>query len=237
MRSVRPAAPERFREALDLYDAVMGDLLADRSPEHLDRPVGMLVLGGLAAAVLVATTALARSGVSDLERQALDAVASVGGPTELIVWLPMQFGSALAPPVVAAFAAVRWRRWRPTVGALVVGLAAWWAAKVVKDWVARGRPADVVAGFVAKGSAPTDGLGFPSGHAAVAFALATVLAPYVQRPWRVGLYALATVVALARVHIGAHLPLDVVGGAALGVVLGAAWHLAVGIPDDVPDGR
>ncbi len=47
----------------------------------------------------------------------------------------------------------------------------------------------------------------------------------------------ATVVALARVHIGAHLPLDVVGGAALGVVLGAAWHLAVGIPDDVPDGR
>ena len=74
------------------------------------------------------------------------------------------------------------------------------------------------------------GLGFVSGHATVAFALATVQRPYRSRSWTVGAYALAILVAFARVHLGAHLLLDVIGGAALGVLLGTSWHLAVGSP-------
>jgi membrane-associated phospholipid phosphatase len=136
--------------------------------------------------------------------------------------------------VVAAGSWWAWRRWRPTVGALVVGLIAWQLAKVVKDEVQRGRPVSVLDDYVERWGSPTDGLGFVSGHSAVAFALATVLSPYLRRPWRWTAYGVAAVVAIARIHVAAHFPLDTVGGAALGCLLGWCYHLAVGVPDDVP---
>jgi len=80
--------------------------------------------------------------------------------------------------------------------------------------------------------APDDGLGYLSGHATMAFTLAAVLSPYLTRRWRVVAYGLAGAVALARVHLGAHFPLDVVAGAALGYGLGWLWNLAVGVPAD-----
>lgn len=59
---------------------------------------------------------------------------------------------------------------------------------------------------------------FPSGHTTVAFAFATALGDAIHRPWaRVGLYALATGTAWARVAQEAHWTSDVVAGAALGV--------------------
>jgi len=59
---------------------------------------------------------------------------------------------------------------------------------------------------------------FPSGHTAAAFAFATSLGDAVDRPWaRVGLYALATGTAWARVAQEAHWVSDVIAGAAIGV--------------------
>jgi tRNA A-37 threonylcarbamoyl transferase component Bud32 len=43
-------------------------------------------------------------------------------------------------------------------------------------------------------------------------------------------WALVLVVLLARVYTGAHLPLDVIGGAALGWAVGATVHLLIGAP-------
>ena len=63
-----------------------------------------------------------------------------------------------------------------------------------------------------------------------------MLRPYQSPPWRAASVGLAATVAFARVHVGAHLPLDVVGGAALGVLLGSAWNSAVGSPPS-PDHR
>ena len=42
--------------------------------------------------------------------------------------------------------------------------------------------------------------------------------------------ALAAIVAIARVYVGAHLPLDVIGGAALGSPRGSLVHLLLGAP-------
>jgi undecaprenyl-diphosphatase len=103
----------------------------------------------------------------------------------------------------------------------------------VKEIVGRGRPADELEGIVLRPGAPTEGLGFVSGHTCVAFALASVLAPYL-RPWmRVVAYGLALVVGFARMHVGAHLFLDVVAGAALGCVCGWLWNVVVGVPRTV----
>lgn len=72
---------------------------------------------------------------------------------------------------------------------------------------------------------PTD-LSFPSGHAATSFAGATLLARSVPR-LAVPFYALAAAIALSRVYVGVHYPLDILGGAVLGIGVATALRLLV----------
>jgi undecaprenyl-diphosphatase len=69
---------------------------------------------------------------------------------------------------------------------------------------------------------------FPSGHATVAFASATVLALAVPR-LRVPLYVLAALIAFSRVYVGVHYPFDVLAGAVLGVGLAIALRKLAGV--------
>jgi membrane-associated phospholipid phosphatase len=91
----------------------------------------------------------------------------------------------------------------------------------------RRRPSDVPPGaqfndtFFAGGKSPFKGSSFPSGHAAGAFAVATVVATryHTHRwvPWAV--YGFATAVSLSRVTSSAHFPSDVFLGAVLGYTI------------------
>lgn len=184
-----------------------------------------------AAAVLALTTVVALDGVPAWEADVFGAFNRLSGLLEPVLWAPMQLGSLFGPVLVAALSWFLWRQWRPTVGALVVGVVAWQLAKVVKHQVDRGRPTEELEDYVERWGTPPDGLGFVSGHSAVAFGLATVLSPYLGRPWRWVAYGVATLVAVARIHVAAHFPLDTVGGAALGCLVGWCWYLAVGVPD------
>jgi undecaprenyl-diphosphatase len=67
---------------------------------------------------------------------------------------------------------------------------------------------------------------FPSGHAATSFAAATILSFSFPRLAPL-LYLLAAAVAFSRVYVGVHYPLDVVGGAVLGVLVATALRLLV----------
>lgn len=59
----------------------------------------------------------------------------------------------------------------------------------------------------------------PSGHSAMAFALATSLSDEIGNPWAsVGLYTVATATAWSRVNDNVHWFSDVVAGAAIGIV-------------------
>jgi undecaprenyl-diphosphatase len=66
---------------------------------------------------------------------------------------------------------------------------------------------------------------FPSGHAATSFACAGALAPYVTRRIAVALYVLAGLISWSRVYVGAHYPLDILVGAALGLAIARALRL------------
>jgi undecaprenyl-diphosphatase len=195
-----------------------------RAPPHWAlRLVGVAV-------VLTVATALANDGVPGWDASVFRVVHHLPTALEPVLWAPMQLGSALAPGVVAALTWVAWARWRPSVGAVVAGIGGWWAAQLVKEQVGRGRPYALLVEGDVRAGAPHDGLGFLSGHTTVAFALAAVVSPYLTRAQRIAVYALAGTVAFARVHVGAHFPLDVLAGAALGYGLGWLWNLAVGVP-------
>jgi undecaprenyl-diphosphatase len=67
---------------------------------------------------------------------------------------------------------------------------------------------------------------FPSGHAATSFACAATLA-WLTPLSPIALYALAALIAYSRVYVGVHYPLDVIGGAALGLGVATALRLLV----------
>ncbi len=128
----------------------------------------------------------------------------------------MQVGARPAIVVVAILLAVRGSL-RSGLCAVVAGFGAWALTDaVLKDWIERGRPTAATLGRPLRDS--VEGLGFPSTHAAVSAALvATVLVtlPLSWR-WRAGLALVPLGTAAARVHVGAHWPLDVAGGLAVG---------------------
>ena len=175
---------------------------------------------------LLVTGVMASSDrISDLEEAVFRFVNEWPDWFEHPLWVVMQTGSAAAI-VIAAAVAYGWRRdVSAAAGLLVAGWSAWLLAKAVKQLVERERPVELLDDVIERPA--WEGLGFVSGHAAVVASLATVLVALVGRVWAWSAVAVATVVAVARVYTGAHLPLDVVGGAALGIALGAAVNLAI----------
>jgi undecaprenyl-diphosphatase len=173
-----------------------------------------------------------RNHIDELEIDAFRLVNDLPGVLYLLVWPVMQLGNVLVVPVLAVAAALS-RRYRLAVNLAVAGFGCYLLAKLVKDLVQRGRPAQYLHGVNFHGPAET-GLGYISGHAAVAVALAAVASPYLSRRARRVAWALATAVCLSRLFVGAHLPLDVIGGAAVGWAVGATVHLLLGAPGGSP---
>jgi len=205
----RPSRPARYRHPGDVFRVVTG------------------------LAVLAWLSVLAGGGVltrpeRDTFRLLNDLPGWLDGPVRAVT----QAGWIGAVPI-AATVAVLARRRRMAIDLAVAGAAAWVLAKLVKDLAHRGRPGVLLEDVILRG-VPATGHGFVSGHAAVAAALATVASSEVSRRTRRVLWALVWAVAAARVYSGAHLPLDVVGGAALGWALGAGVHLVRGTPGHLP---
>jgi membrane-associated phospholipid phosphatase len=138
--------------------------------------------------------------------------------------VPMQLGTLVGSFAVVAITALCTRNRRLALAALAGSQAAYWLAKAVKHSVGRDRPALLLHGVHVHETA--GGFGYVSAHTAVAVALAAAIAPSFPRAAQVIAVVLVVLVGFARIYAGAHLPLDVVGGAGLGLVCGTVARVA-----------
>ena len=117
-------------------------------------------------------------------------------------------------PVTAAAAAALGRP-QLAVRLAVSGTATYVLAKGIKSVVRRGRPQQLLPNVRVRGG-EAGGPGFVSGHAGVSMSLTTTLLPWTGPLLHSVLPAVPVLVGLGRMYVGAHLPLDVAGGAAFG---------------------
>ena len=122
--------------------------------------------------------------------------------------------------IVGAVLALLWRRPWFLVLLVAADLAADGLSLALRQWIGRVRQSLVYP--EPRPLVPTPHTGsFPSGHSATAFACATVIAWGSPR-LAVPAFVLAALVAWSRVYVGVHWPLDMLGGAALGVLVAIA---------------
>lgn len=93
----------------------------------------------------------------------------------------------------------------------------------IKEWVGRARPCHEIDGVpVVQGLRMLvdcgPGKSFPSSHAVNNFAIGTLFAFYYPR-WKWAFFGWATLVAYSRLAVGVHYLSDVLGGAAIGIVV------------------
>jgi membrane-associated phospholipid phosphatase len=183
-----------------------------------------VVLVAVGGAVLATSALLARRGIAGWEAALFQAINGLPGRIRPFIWALNQYGTAITIPV-ATVVALLFRKWRMAISLAVSGVAVYWLAKVMKEYVARGRPAALLNDVVERETFAPMSLGFPSGHAAVAWAITIVVLAYLGRPWRIAALTLAVIVPLYRMYVAAHVPLDLIGGAALGVTVASAVNL------------
>jgi membrane-associated phospholipid phosphatase len=126
--------------------------------------------------------------------------------------------SAIVFAVILIIANERYLAYELILGTLTL----WMVVVLVKAIVHRSRPfvrltqARIV-GYRARGRS------FPSGHTSQSFFMATLLVQHFHASlWiAVLLYAIASLVGITRMYVGAHYPRDVLAGA----ILGSAWGL------------
>ena len=172
-----------------------------------------------AVALLILGLIAARPDVTPAERSVFAAFNQLGPAWAIVLFPVMQLGTLFAGPSAALAATLIGRRL--LAGELLfAGLGGWFISRAAKLAVGRPRPSFFVPETIIRGG-EAGGLGYPSGHVTVATALVTVLAAWLPRRWEAPLWVLVALVGIGRMYVGAHLPLDVVGGVVLGAVVGA----------------
>ena len=194
--------------------------------------LGPVALAALGAVVLGAAVAGARHPtIRPGEQRAFRMVNGLPGWLYWPLWAPMQLGNLVvgtAVGLVVAWVIDDAKLAVAVVLAMVLKLAAERGLRrALAPWMAvRQRPGTSEPGAVLRGAdVPSSGMSFPSGHVILVAAVAAVVtwglpAEVVWIPW-----LLAVLVAVGRVYVGAHNPLDVVAGLGMGVLVGGALQV------------
>jgi membrane-associated phospholipid phosphatase len=193
---------------------------------------GALVTLSVPLAAGVLTAALAAVGGDEAAFRAINAWPAVTGDT---LWASVTaLGQGAA--VFGLSGGLAGRRPRLHLAAALAALLTLATLHPLKDLVDEARPVAVLGrGAVHVVGAELMRRSFPSGHACATFAAAALVCVGLLRgvAARTAVLALATLIALSRVAVGAHWPMDVLAGAALGWTCGClALRLALRRPTE-----
>mgnify|MGYP000403227572 CR=1 FL=1 len=193
---------------------LLGELEARRDVLPWRRPDAVITLRWwLAAALIFATVWLAMDGYHAVFRPLNQAWSGV---PDALAQCITYCGDSLFALVLLLFVAQRFPQllWSGLCSALIAAVL----SRGLKALFNAQRPGAVLApgSFHLSGPLYTSH-GFPSGHSVTAFTLAAVLAWFLPREWmRWCVFALALLIGWSRVGVGAHWPLDVLAGGAIG---------------------
>jgi membrane-associated phospholipid phosphatase len=181
------------------------------------RSVRLRAGSALAATVVAATLVGVRGGRLDGLDRRLGARLALprGAAVDQLMGVGTDLGSIYGLTGTCVALAATGRR-QAAVEVAAAGAVAWCAAQAAKPLVGRERPyqADGAMRLVAEPA----GSSWPSGHAAVAAAMADTLAARLDPAPRALARTAAGAVACSRLYVGVHHPTDVVAGAGIGVL-------------------
>jgi membrane-associated phospholipid phosphatase len=177
----------------------------------------------LAGAAIGLSYGLVRSGRSALLDDAVAGLVRrpLGAQADRVIAAATDVGSVFGLAGTAATLAATGRR-GAAVDVVVSGSMAWCAAQAVKPLLDRPRPYEQ--GEADRLVAIPAGTSWPSGHAAVAAAMATSLADHGGRAASAVGTGMVGFVSASRVYVGVHHATDPLAGVGIGVLCASAWR-------------
>ncbi|HEY0521527.1 MAG TPA: phosphatase PAP2 family protein [Ilumatobacteraceae bacterium] len=204
--------------------------LQARDVPRWSRPLAVpAIVAGLV--VLGIGMVIVRNGsVPAWERKIFHAVNDLPNFLYKPLWPFQQLGNLAVGPVVAIAAALL-KRYRLAIAVLVATIAKLALERVVKAMASRQRPGTSIGSNVhLRGDVTAFGESFVSGHAVLIAAIAGLVTLYLPGRWKVVPWVVVAMVMVTRVYVGAHNPLDVVCGAALGLAIAGAINVVAAPP-------
>lgn len=184
-----------------------------------------LYLTGLIAAVLVFIAATVLAGKGTATGWEYSWFMTINEWPErwyypMVIITALGSGWMAAASIVVAFFArfyrLAWRLALSIMTAVVIVAAA-------KHFVDRERPEGLFDSLHER--AVELGMGFPSWHATAITVIMLTLLPYLHGKWRLLVPLLIVAVSLSRLYLGVHIPLDIIGGMALGTAIVASIRI------------
>jgi membrane-associated phospholipid phosphatase len=191
--------------------------VTERAP--LGRTGNLLIaLGGFVTVAICAF--IARNGtVGSTERDVFHAINDLPDWMYRVLWPFQQFGNLVIALIVGLAIALWLRKWWVAVAVVAAVALKLLAESAVKEIVQRSRPGSTIGDLTMRGDVSAHGLSFVSGHAVIVTAIAGLLAPILPRGWKWVPWVFVVLNGVARIYVGAHNPLDVIGGVGVGLVI------------------